>query len=425
VSRHPARTDVDLDPSVPVVVFRLVRDYFAHGSLGVVRTLGRQGIATYCLAEHSHVPIALSRFAGHGPSMPWPSNGASSSVVLPDLLALGRRIGGKPVLIPTDDVAAIFASRHADRLREVYRYPATPGLAEQLSNKHRLHELCVEHGFPTPRILVPDGRQDLDRCRKSLGLPLIVKSVDPILLRQRAGAPSVVLAQTEAELRAAYDQMQDPAAPPNVLLQEYVPRTRDGAWNFQGYFDERSACLTAFTGQKIRSHPRLTGATSFGICRDNPELSTAAQRFMHDVAYQGIVDLCFCQDPRDGQYKLLDANPRVGSNFRLLVDPNGLDVVTALYRDLTGQRVPERSPVESRRWWVEPFDVREYGPYRRAEGLGVLRWLASVSKAQEAAWFAWDDPMPFLGMCGLTCARVCSRGMSRWNARGSRRAPGG
>jgi len=38
------------------------------------------------------------------------------------------------------------------------------------------------------------------------------------------------------------------------------------------------------------------------------------------------MDLDYRFDKRDGQYKLLDFNPRIGAQFRLLVDDNGLDV---------------------------------------------------------------------------------------------------
>jgi len=45
-------------------------------------------------------------------------------------------------------------------------------------------------------------------------------------------------------------------------------------------------------------------------------------------------------DARDGKYKLLDVNPRIGSTFRLFAAQNGLDVARALYLDVTAQPVP-------------------------------------------------------------------------------------
>jgi D-aspartate ligase len=48
---------------------------------------------------------------------------------------------------------------------------------------------------------------------------------------------------------------------------------------------------------------------------------------MQEIGYSGIVDIGYRYDRRDGEYKLLDVNPRVGATFRLFVDSNGMDVV--------------------------------------------------------------------------------------------------
>ena len=71
--------------------------------------------------------------------------------------------------------------------------------------------------------------------------------------------------------------------------------------------------------------------------------------------YSGIVDLDLRFDARDGAYKLLDFNPRLGAQFRLFEDTAGIDVVRAAYLDLTGQPVPEGEPVPGRRFLVETY----------------------------------------------------------------------
>lgn len=61
------------------------------------------------------------------------------------------------------------------------------------------------------------------------------------------------------------------------------------------------------------------------------------------VSYAGIMDIDYRFDKRDAQYKVLDFNPRIGAQFRLFEDSERIDVVRALYRDLTGRSV-RRSP---------------------------------------------------------------------------------
>jgi predicted ATP-grasp superfamily ATP-dependent carboligase len=71
---------------------------------------------------------------------------------------------------------------------------------------------------------------------------------------------------------------------------------------------------------------------------------------MQTVGYRGPLDLGYRFDARDGRYKLLDVNPRMGPTSRLFVAGNGLDTVLALYLDLTGQRVPAAQVPEGRKW---------------------------------------------------------------------------
>jgi predicted ATP-grasp superfamily ATP-dependent carboligase len=99
------------------------------------------------------------------------------------------------------------------------------------------------------------------------------------------------------------------------------------------------------------------------------------------------------------QYKLLDVNPRIGTTFRLFVDSVGMDVVRALYRDLTGQPVTQGRLIEGRKWVVENFDLISSQAYIRDRSLTARGWIRSYWGVQEAAWFAADDLRPFLAMC--------------------------
>ena len=63
---------------------------------------------------------------------------------------------------------------------------------------------------------------------------------------------------------------------------------------------------------------------------DNPELAEiSAAEFIKRIGFTGIVDLDWRFDRRDGRYKLLDFNPRMGAQFRLFENEAGVDVVRA------------------------------------------------------------------------------------------------
>lgn len=178
---------------------------------------------------------------------------------------------------------------------------------------------------------------------------------------------------------------------------------------FNGYFNKRSECLLGFTGKKIRQNPVYTGMTSLGICLWNHTVAETTKQFMRSIGYQGILDIGYRYDARDGQYKVLDVNPRIGATFRLFVGNYGMDVVRALYLDLTDQQVPPDILREGRKWIVEDKDLRSSWKYFRDGALSIGDWIRSMRGVEEGGYFAWDDLLPFVVMGETHVARKFRR----------------
>jgi predicted ATP-grasp superfamily ATP-dependent carboligase len=219
------------------------------------------------------------------------------------------------------------------------------------------------------------------------------------------------LVESAVELIQKYDRFENPK-PPNLLLQEYIPGGDDTAWLFNGYFDKNSECVLSFTGKKIRQCPVHRGVTSLGICLEHEMLDRTTRQFMKLVGYRGIVDIDYRYDARDALYKVLDVNPRIGATFRLFVADNGMDVVRALYLDLTGQPIEHGEPCEGRKWIVEDLDLFSSYCYHRHGQLTLKDWLASFGGVQESAYFALDDPLPLWAML-VTDVRKLLRRVTR------------
>jgi predicted ATP-grasp superfamily ATP-dependent carboligase len=138
-----------------------------------------------------------------------------------------------------------------------------------------------------------------------------------------------------------------------------------------------------------------TGVASLAICQPNAEVENATRTFMQSAGYAGAVGIGYRYDARDGQYKVLDVNPRVSGVFRLFAGTGELDVVRACYLDLTKQRVPESSVIVGRKWMLED-DVFA----ARGQKISLRNWLRSVRGVRELQWFAADDPAPGLAWIG-------------------------
>src|SRR5579863_3963184 len=117
-----ARTQLAIDPSVPCLLMKIGPSPLHHGCVGAVRSLGRLGVPVYAVIEDRLTPTARSRYLRRG--FVWPTTGTEDPQELLDgLLAIGRRIGSRAVVVPTDDESALLVAEHAPALRERFRVP--------------------------------------------------------------------------------------------------------------------------------------------------------------------------------------------------------------------------------------------------------------------------------------------------------------
>ena len=193
------------------------------------------------------------------------------------------------------------------------------------------------------------------------------------------------------------------------MLQEYIPGGDDQVYIFNGYFDQHSNCLSPFTGRKIRQFPIHTGCASLGVCEKNDQVARMTTRFMKEIGYQGVLDIGYRLDPRDGQYKVLDINPRVGQAFRMFVSHDGLDVVRDMYMDLSGQTRSSAGPITGRKWVIEDFDLISSRDYFKEGSLTVGGWLKSYHGVREAAYFSWSDWRPFVSRARMRLGRLLQK----------------
>jgi predicted ATP-grasp superfamily ATP-dependent carboligase len=392
---HPVRFK---DVSTPVVVVNC-----KLGALAIMRSLGPLGVPVYGVDADPRSPAMLSRYCRerflHGFDEGRPRE------FLDQLLGIGRGLGRKAILIPTSDETAQFVVDHAEPLGAQFIFPRnSPAMIGRLVSKKGMYEMALEHGVPTPLTLFPKSLEDVNAFLSRITFPVMLKGIFGNRLEVRTRRKMVIVHSSE-ELIENYGAMEDPEMP-NLMLQEYIPGDDDQIYIFNGYFDGRSRCLAAFTGHKIRQFPVHVGCASLGVCRWNEDVARTTIRFMQAIGYRGILDIGYRYDPRDGQYKVLDANPRVGQAFRLFVAENDMDVVKSLYLDLTGQEQLAIVPREGRRWLIEDFDLISSLHYYQEGTLGFRDWVRSFKGVQEAAWFSWSDPRPFSKMVGDLLKRL-------------------
>jgi D-aspartate ligase len=363
------------------------------GALAIMRSLGPLGVPLYCVSDHRSAPAMRSRYCRERFVIRFDED--RPEPYLNGLLAIGRKLGRQAILIATSDETTQFVADHSEALREHFTFQDnSPVTVRALASKREMFQLALQHGVSTPNTSFPQRLEDVLAYAEHGTFPVMLKGIygNRLQLRTRK---KMEIVHSPRELIDAYRRMEDPESP-NLMIQELIPGDDDQVYIFNGYFDGRSDCLAAFTGYKVRQFPVHVGCASLGECRWVEEVAQTTIDFMKAVGYQGILDIGYRRDPRDGRYKVLDINPRVGQAFRLFVAENDHDVVKALYLDLTGQKQPPVVPREGRRWAIEDYDLISSMDYYREGTLRPMQWLKSYRGVEELAWFDWRDPGPLL-----------------------------
>jgi D-aspartate ligase len=337
----------------------------------------------------------------------WRNDKTSRRETINHLLEIAKnKIGERAILVPYSDENVNLIVEYADELKDYFIFPnISPDTIRSVSSKRELHLLAKKHGIPTPEAFFPQSRSELEEYAKNAEFPLMLK---PICSHSRVGGGSNFVVRTKDQLFKLYDQNED-VSNPNFFIQEYIPGNVESSWMFDGYFNEKSECLFGMTGKKVLQSPPEAGVTCIGVTEKNNQVLANSKRFLSTLGYKGMVDIDYRYDKRDGKYKILDVNPRIGLTFRLFVGNNDLDVMQTAYIDLTEQSIPSCQFVYGRKFLVEDSYFFNFATQLSPSKLAKNQSLKFFTGAQETAYFAPDDLNPFMMMCLRTASTLSKK----------------
>ena len=373
----------------------------AHGSLAIARSLGRRGIPVWFMKDDHPLP-GLSRYTQRR----FASDGLSPAATVDRLLDIARIHGlrGWVLFAGSDAMVRLVAEHHA-RLGEVFRLTTPPWSIAQFAYDKRLtYAQADAAGIDYPHTYHPRDRDDLAdlACR----FPVVLKPS----ARERSNPFTMAKgwkASDRQKLTARYEQAAAMVGDGGIVLQEYIPG--DGSTQFSyGAVWAGGAPVASLVARRTRQFPIDFGLTStFVETIDNPAVEEAAFRFLSRLNYDGIVELEFKFDQRDGRYKLLDFNARSWT-WMGLGTRAGVDFAHILFESALGRRASVRGRPGAV-WMHLTRDLAAGYQHVAAGTLTPWAYLRSLHWPVELAAFAWDDPLPGVIELPLTLYRATAR----------------
>ena len=382
-----------LDTECSVLIFKASRDPINHAAVGIARTLGRLGVPVYAIVEDAHVPLATSRYLKK--AFVWKSWPNDYDAFVQAISTVGRTIGGKIVLIPIDDLAAISVAENAYALNGRFLFPhLAPNLPRQMADKATFYALCKQMTLPCARSIVPECEDDVREFVEETAFPVVIKAAEQWSLAGKRLQTSILY--NRERLFEFYKRVECEKRS-RIILQEYIV---GDDWIYHGYCNFGKELSLGFTGRKLLDHPKGSGSTAVGLSLRNDSLCIQAETLLRALRYSGVCDLDWRRDRRDGQYKILDCNPRIGLNFQMFENTAGIDVVRALHLDLTGRKIELAPMVEGRQFFAEHLYLRSVFRGGRPDAITTNSPAPALPmmRRKQLAWWSMDDPLPFFAM---------------------------
>ena len=377
-----------LDRSYPALIFKANRGPLHHGALGIARSLGKLGVPVYAIVEDNFTPVGISRYLTK--AFVWKDWPSDREALLDAISAVGKAIDRPTILIPIDDLSAVVSAENAIALGRWFVIPQVlPSIPRRLANKASFYSLCAQLGIPCPRSTFPRSLEDVHEFVEHTTFPIVVKAAEQ--WRPLNSALNVKVVSTKGALLELYDELDQQHS--QIILQEFIPGEH---WIYHGYRNAKANVCLSFTGKKLLDYPLGAGSTAVGVSVRNDPLRTLSEKILQAISYSGITDMDWRYDERDGQYKIVDCNPRVGMNFRMFESSAAVDVVRAQHLDLTGQNVALSQMVDNRLFIVE--SIYALSRIRGSRPAWTNDAVKKYSRSKELAWWSGDDVLPVVSV---------------------------
>ncbi|HET7670824.1 MAG TPA: ATP-grasp domain-containing protein [Burkholderiales bacterium] len=379
------------------------------GGINLVRALGLARIPAIIASPEAYTPAMASRYCSGRCLLP-PL--AQREAVVERLMRAGEllsdAVGSRIPLFYGDDDYLGLIQDHVAELGKHYALLLNPvSLSRALHSKELFQALAESRGLPVPA---------------RLDFPVLDKFHGPVLVKPKM--------KTDWEGSAVYHQLFAHAGKARIFangleasqnelvrrmagelqFQEYVPGDDRSLWSFHGFADEKSELVEWFVGRKIRTHPALTGDSTYLELAHDDELAALGRDLVRRIGLRGVFKMDFKRHADTGRFYLLEINARFNL-WHYLGAANGVNLPQVAYEYLTRRVKRPHVPASTTyRWLSLKLDLRAY----RREKLNTLEWLGSLLAAPKVydLW-SWSDPLPALADLRQYVPRARKK-MMRW-----------
>jgi D-aspartate ligase len=305
----------------------------------------------------------------------------------------------------TDDYVEVL-SKHRDALSAIFRVTTPPLAVTKFAlDKRRTYRRAAELGIAAPWTWFGETLADLPEA--DIPYPVILKPAVNHHFFPQTNLKALA-ADDSAELSRAFAQMTQYIPPSEILIQERIPGNGENQFSYCGICDHGRVSVS-LVAQRRRQYPIEFGnASTFVETTSQPEIESGGRTFLESIGFDGMGEVEFKFDPRDGKHKILDVNSRPWG-WHTLGQAAGVDFSYVLWRQKVGLPAAALQKLRPAAWVREITDAVAILK-AQDRGSEIKRLLRAMQHRKFiCATFSFSDPVPFFAELALWLGAGFSR----------------
>lgn len=359
------------------------------------RSIAINGVEVHAVSFTRHEPIHYSRLFKQVKLIGMKNDEAG---IIDWLITYAKKIGNRPVVIPTSDVHALMLARNYKQLSPYCRLSTTSFKSLwNIISKGELYSLAKKAGVDIiPAIHEPDLTQ-LEEWTLNNEAPYFLKpfyeSVDGCALTDK----NLILPNRESLL--AYASEYGTKA---LVIQRMINGGDGYIFDCYGMCNIDGQPITMASHRRWRQNPPNVGTTTYGEIPGHPEgnnesvLFDNTARLLSEIKHHGVFGIEWLQDKKANRLYLIDFNARPFSSIGHLTSA-GLNLPYLTYAELAGEDISyqDARPVLKPSLWVDLLrDIQSLRERIQLKQITLSNWFRSLLRCSDYAYWDWKDPGP-------------------------------
>jgi len=323
------------------------------------------------------------------------------------LLEIGEEIeckNKKAMIFITSDDYLVMTGKNRVLLENKLIFPMSEWkVIESCTNKRMLYECACKIGIPLPKTFVIDNISKMNEALTVIPFPCIVKPIMTVGFNQQLGLhKKVIIVNNTSEMNELINIINDKKLDSiSYIIQEVIPGDAKSLYTLSAYSNSEADIIAWSTGHKIRQSPPDAGTITSGFVQEELDLFELGRKLLKGMKLHGISNTEFKLDVRDGQFKLIEINPRPGL-WNYSATASGVNLPYECYKDILGAHDGDIVSSDVTLTWCLgiPDFVNVIYRYKKLgyekDQLSILKWVKSIKNHTVFAILNRADPLPFV-----------------------------